>query len=62
MSIYNSQIKTHIIDPVYNSGNFRAEYRLPPSTVFLSNLRMVGLGATSTGGSTIYNKALGSNY
>ena len=60
MSIYNSQIKTHIIDPVYNSGNFRAEYRLPPSTVFLSNLRMVGLGATSTGGSTIYNKALGS--
>lgn len=46
MSIYNSSIKTHIIDPVYNRANFRAEYRIPSDTVVLSNLRMVGLGAT----------------
>ena len=61
MSIYTSQIKTHIIDPVYNAGNFRAEYRLEPDTVYLSNMRIVGLGAVGTGGTTPYSSLVGAN-
>ena len=60
MSIYTSQIKTHIIDPVYNQSNFRAEYRLEPDTVYLSNFRLINVGATSTGGTAQYGDAVGS--
>ena len=60
MSIYTSQIKTHIIDPVYNQSNFRAEYRLEPDTVYLSNFRLINVGATSTGGVAQYGDAVGS--
>ncbi len=60
MSIYNSQVKTHIIDPVYNRSNFRAEYRLEPNTIFLSNMRLIGLGAIGTGGDGSYNGLVGS--
>ena len=59
MSIYTSAIKTHIIDPVYNRSNYRAEYRLESDTVFLSNFRLVGIGATSTGATANYSDITG---
>jgi RNase P/RNase MRP subunit POP5 len=60
MSVYNQSIsKTHIIDPVYNRANFRAEYRLEPETIYFSNLRLIGLGVEGTTGGKRYNALCG---
>jgi hypothetical protein len=44
MSIYNNNIKTHLIDPVYSRNNYRAEFRLQPGTAYMSSLRLTNLG------------------
>lgn len=60
MSVYNQSIsKTHIIDPVYNRANFRAEYRLETETIYFSNLRLIGLGVEATTGGKGYNALCG---
>jgi hypothetical protein len=46
--LYNSSITTRLIDPVFDKAKFRTEFRLQPDTVYLSNLRIAGLGVTST--------------
>jgi len=43
-TIYTDNVKTHLIDPVYNRGNYRAEFRLQGGTAYMSNLRMANLG------------------
>ena len=58
MSIYTSQIKTHIIDPVYDRANSRAEYRLDKG-IYLTSLRLLGLGAVSTGDTSNYSDIVG---
>jgi hypothetical protein len=47
MSFYSSAITTRLIDPVFNTTNSRAEFRLPTNTVVLSNMRLLNVGATS---------------
>jgi hypothetical protein len=45
MSIYSSeQVKSHILDPVYNKSMQRAEFRLPADTTILSNMRLGNIG------------------
>ena len=59
MSIYNSSVKTHIIDPVYSRNNFRAEYRLESNTVYLTNWRLLNIGVVGTTGGKSYNGLVG---
>jgi hypothetical protein len=46
--LYNSSITTRLIDPVFDKAKLRTEFRLQPNTVYLSNLRLTGLGISST--------------
>ena len=59
MSLYSSsQIKTHILRPSYHNSK-RTEWRLP-NVVLLSNIRMLGVGCTQTGGTDVkYNLSAG---
>lgn len=50
MSFYNSGIKTHLIDPVFNRDNFQSEFRLNDNTVYLSNWRLANVGIKATAG------------
>lgn len=59
MSIYNSSVKTHIIDPVYSRNNFRAEYRLESDTIYLTNWRLLNVGAVGDTGGKGYNGLVG---
>lgn len=58
MSIYNSSVKTHIIDPVYSSS-IRAEYRLEAETIYLTNWRLLNVGVVGTAGGKAYNGLVG---
>jgi len=58
MSFYNSNIKTHLVDPIYNSANFQTEFRLRPDTVYLTNMRIANIGVKGTNGAT-YNALTG---
>ena len=59
-NMYNQSIsKTHIIDPVYNRTNFRAEYRLESDTIYFSSLRLINIGVEATTGGKRYNKMVG---
>lgn len=44
MSVYNSNISTRQFDAVFDQKSFRSEFRLPENTVFLSNIRLAGMG------------------
>ena len=44
-SIDNSTLR--IIDPIFDKSNFRAEFRLPQDSVFLSNFRLINVGISS---------------
>tara|TARA_R110002153_G_scaffold185499_1_gene338591 strand:- start:3532 stop:4863 length:1332 start_codon:yes stop_codon:yes gene_type:complete len=58
--MYNQSIsKQHIIDPVFNKSNFRAEYRLESDTIYFSSLRLINLGIEGTKGDNEYNKLVG---
>lgn len=58
--MYNQSIsKQHIIDPVFNKSNFRAEYRLEADTIYFSSLRLINLGIEATSGGREYNKLVG---
>ncbi len=48
MSFYSSAISTRILDPVLDINNSRVEWRFNKNSVFLSNMRVAGLGATGT--------------
>ena len=39
---------TRIIDPVFDRAGFRAEFRLPPGNVYMSNMRLLNIGITSS--------------
>lgn len=45
-NIYNSNITTRYLEPV-NHSNHRTEYRLDNNSVYLSNLRLINVGATA---------------
>jgi hypothetical protein len=54
-----SNTTTRIIDPVFQTDN-RVEFRLPADSLFLSNMRLLGVGAsTSNGGTAYYNPLVG---
>jgi hypothetical protein len=56
--IYNANITTRLIDPVFDRAKFRSEYRLQGDTLYLSNLRLLNAGITS-GTTTDLNGLLG---
>lgn len=49
MSVFNANISTRIIDPVFDSENFRTEWRLNSNTVYLSNMRLINVGIEDDG-------------
>jgi hypothetical protein len=51
MSVFNANISTRIIDPVFDSENFRTEWRLNSNTVYLSNMRLINVGIEDDGNS-----------
>lgn len=46
--LYNSNITTRLIDPVFDKAKFRSEFRLQPDTAYLTNLRLLSCGVQST--------------
>ena len=61
MSLYNNNLTTRLIDPVYSKENFRSEFRLENDTVYLSNLRLLNSALLGTvgGSGSDYNYLLG---
>ncbi len=58
MSVYNGNILSRLIDPVFDKATFKSEFRLnAPDTVYLSNMRLLDSGifanpATGLNGAT----------
>jgi hypothetical protein len=58
MSVYNGNILSRLIDPVFDKSTFKTEFRLnAPDTVYLSNMRLLNSGidanpATGLNGAT----------
>lgn len=44
MSIYNQNVKTLEIDPIFNLSKTRSEFRLPADSLFFTNLRLLNIG------------------
>lgn len=44
MSVYNGNVQTSIIDPVFNQNSFKSEWRFNQNTAYLSNMRLVNMG------------------
>ena len=60
MSVYNSNVETKILDPVFDRKNFRTEFRLDEhNAVYLSNWRLDGMGIVTNGNLNAYNPILG---
>ena len=58
MALYGANLTTRYIDPVFERSNLRAEFRLQPDTLYLSNLRLLGVGSDCSVISS-YNKLVG---
>ena len=58
MSFYTPGLKSHVVDAVHDSTNFRTEFRLKPNTVYLTNFRIANLGA-KLATADIYNPLAG---
>lgn len=55
-----SNVRNHIIDPVFDRKNFKSEFRLHSGSVFLSNMRLINMGVKEDGGAnTNYNPLTG---
>lgn len=50
---------SRIIDPVFDRAGFRAEFRLPTDSVFMSNIRLLNVGALAGVGNDSYNPLVG---
>lgn len=62
MTFYTSGLKTHLLDPVQHSSNFRTEFRLHPNTVYLSNFRLANVGVSNTStNESFYNSLVGTH-
>ena len=62
MSLYNANIRTRIIDPVFDRKSFKSEYRLDGvNSVYLSNMRLINMGIISNpaGNASFCNPLLG---
>lgn len=63
MALYSSNVRTQLIDPVFDYENNRTEFRFPTGTVFLSNVRLINVGVKldTAGGpfATTYNALTG---
>ena len=58
MSIYNENVTSRIIDPVFDRQNLRTEWRLQSETCYLSNWRLLNTGILGDA-STDLNELLG---
>ena len=54
-----SNVQSRILDPVLDKSGLRAEFRLPPDSAFLSDLRLINIGVTSTSATDSPNPLLG---
>lgn len=52
MSFYTNNVYTKIYNSVFDQSKYRSEFRLDDNTLFLSNMRILNLGLTSTVGNT----------
>jgi hypothetical protein len=52
MSFYTNNVYTKIYNSVFDQSKYRSEFRLDQDTLFLSNMRILNLGLTSTVGNT----------
>jgi hypothetical protein len=52
MSFYTNNVYTKIYNSVFDQSKYRSEFRLDDNTLFLSNMRILNLGLTSTAGNT----------
>lgn len=52
--------RTHIVEPVYDVANQRAEWRFLPDTCYFADARLLDIGAWSASGATAANGLLGS--
>lgn len=60
MSVYNGNILTRIVDPIYDSSNFKTEFRLnAPDVAYLSNMRLANMGINSSVDPNTYDSAVG---
>ena len=50
MAFYTNSIYTKIYNSVFDQSKYRSEFRLDSDTLFLSNMRILNLGLTSTEG------------
>jgi hypothetical protein len=58
MALYGANLTTRYIDPVFERSNLRAEFRLQPDTLYLSNLRLLGV-VSDASTVTNYNALVG---
>ena len=54
-----SNVESRILDPVFDRSGLRVEFRLPAETAFLSDLRLINIGLTSTSATDSPNPLLG---
>jgi hypothetical protein len=50
MAFYTNNVYTKIYNSVFDQSKYRSEFRLEDNTLFLSNMRVLNLGLTSTEG------------
>ena len=62
MSVYNANIKSWVISPVFHRSGVRTEFRLPENSTFTSSLRLLNVGVlTSAANNSVrYNYLAGS--
>jgi hypothetical protein len=59
MSVYNQNVQTKIVDPVFDRKNFKTEFRLDSDTVYLSNWRLIDMGIVANSTDVAPNPLLG---
>jgi hypothetical protein len=56
---YSSNVKIHELEPIYYSANQRAEWRLPPNSIFTTNLVLCNIGVTKSANQANYSQCAG---
>jgi len=59
MTFYTSNVKTWVIDPVFNLSKVRSEFRLDPNKLYTSGLRLLDVGLVVDAKSSRYNFLVG---
>jgi hypothetical protein len=52
-------VNSRILDPTFDRANLRCEFRFPPNSAFLSDLRLINVGITSDNANDAPHRSLG---